>query len=97
MTGFQWQIAAAACFAAALGVPRWILNFLKKKRQKKFLDEFANAIDVIVRGIKAGLPVNDTLKVIAVESPDPVGTRVPGGHRRAEARCASRPGAGAHV
>ena len=49
------------------------MNFLKKKRQKKFLDEFANAIDVIVRGIKAGLPVNDTLKVIAVESPDPVG------------------------
>ncbi len=73
LTGFQWQIAAAAAFAAALGIPRWVVNFLKKKRQKKFLDEFANAIDVIVRGIKAGLPVNDTLKVIAIESPDPVG------------------------
>ncbi len=73
ITGFQWQIAAAAAFAACLGIPRWVLKFLKKRRQNKFLAEFANAIDVIVRGIKAGLPVNDTLKVIALESPDPVG------------------------
>ena len=73
MTGFQWQIAGAAAFAASLGIPRWVVNLIKKRRQAKFLGEFANAIDVIVRGIKAGLPVNDTLKVIAVESPDPVG------------------------
>ncbi len=73
MTGFSWQISLGAVFAATLGIPRWLLKFLKKRRQKKFLNEFANAIDVIVRGIKAGLPVNDTLKVIAQESPDPVG------------------------
>jgi len=73
MTGFSWQVAAAASFATFLGVPRWVINFLRKRRQAKFLNEFANAIDVIVRGIKAGLPVNDTLKVIATESPDPVG------------------------
>jgi tight adherence protein B len=71
--GMSPLIALLAAFAGALGLPRWMLKFLKKRRQKKFLDEFANAIDVIVRGIKAGLPVGDTLKVIAQESPDPVG------------------------
>lgn len=71
--GLQWQIALCAVFAMALGLPRWFLGYLKKRRQAKFLNEFANAIDVIVRGIRAGLPVNDTLRVISQESPDPVG------------------------
>jgi tight adherence protein B len=62
-----------AVFVAALGLPRWVLGFLTRRRQASFINEFANAIDVIVRGIKAGLPVNDCLKVIAAESPDPVG------------------------
>ncbi len=65
-------LAGAAAFAAALGVPRWLVMFLRKKRQDKFLHEFANAIDVMVRGIKAGLPVNDTLHIIATEAADPV-------------------------
>ncbi|MCC0008845.1 MAG: hypothetical protein H6875_00150 [Hyphomicrobiaceae bacterium] len=38
-------------------------------RQAKFLKEFANAIDVIVRGIKSGLPLNECLGIIARESP----------------------------
>ncbi|MGI9419930.1 MAG: type II secretion system F family protein [Geminicoccaceae bacterium] len=73
LSGSSWQLSLGAAFAACLGLPRWILKHLKKRRIAKFLDEFANAIDVIVRGIKAGLPVNDTLKVISQESPDPVG------------------------
>ncbi len=73
ITGSSPLIAAAGAFVSAVGFPRWVLRFLKKRRQNKFLDSFANAIDVIVRGIKSGLPVNDTLKVIATESPDPVG------------------------
>ncbi|MCP5084268.1 MAG: type II secretion system F family protein [Alphaproteobacteria bacterium] len=65
-------MAGAAGFSGALGVPRWLVMFLRKKRQDKFLNEFANAIDVMVRGIKAGLPVNDTLHIIATEAADPV-------------------------
>lgn len=64
---------AGAAFAAGLGLPRWVLGFLRKRRQKKFLVEFANAIDVIVRGVKSGLPLNDCLRMIGQESPDPVG------------------------
>lgn len=58
---------------AGLGLPRWVVGFLAKRRMKKFSGEFANAVDVIVRGIKSGLPVHDCFKVIARESPAPLG------------------------
>ncbi len=65
-------LAGLAGFACALGVPRWAVMFIRKRRQEKFLQEFANAIDVMVRGVKAGLPINDTLQIIANEAADPV-------------------------
>jgi len=55
-------------------LPRWIVNFLRKRRMKKFLVEFANAMDVIVRGVKAGLPLNDCIRIIANEAAEPVKT-----------------------
>lgn len=66
-------IAAAIGFAMALGVPRWVIAFLSKRRKKKFSKEFVGAIDIIVRGVKTGLPLNECLKIIAREVPDPVG------------------------
>ena len=44
-------------FAAGGGLPFWLLKFLKKRREAKFLQAFPDAVDVIVRGIKAGLPL----------------------------------------
>ena len=67
-------IMALAGFAGGLGVPRWTLSFLKKRREKAFTKEFAGAIDVIVRSVKSGLPVGEALKVVASEIPDPVGS-----------------------
>lgn len=64
--------AAGLGFAAGFGVPRWLLAFLKKRREAAFLNVFPDAVDVIVRGIKAGLPLLDCLKMIAVEAPEPV-------------------------
>jgi len=61
-------------FAAAFGLPRWILHFLKKRREKRFLNAFPDAVDVIVRGIKSGLPLLDNLKIIASEALEPVRT-----------------------
>ena len=61
-------------FVGGLGLPRWFLARLTKRRQNKFTDEFANAIDVIVRGVKSGLPLPECMGIIARESPDPVGT-----------------------
>lgn len=66
-------IALAAGFVVGMGLPRWILGFLRGRRIKKFTEEFANAIDIIVRGVKSGLPLNECLKIIAHESPEPVG------------------------
>lgn len=57
-----------------LGLPRFYLNQRRKKRLKRFTNEFPNAIDVIVRGIKSGLPLNDCLRIIANEAQEPVKT-----------------------
>jgi tight adherence protein B len=62
-----------AVFVAAIGLPRWLLSFLKTRREKKFTNDFANAIDVIVRSVKSGLPTNDALRLIGQEFRDPVG------------------------
>lgn len=69
-------IYACAAFAVAgvLGLPRWFVNRQRKRRIRKFVDEFANAVDVIVRGVKAGLPLNDCIRIIANESAEPVRT-----------------------
>jgi tight adherence protein B len=62
----------AFAFAAAFGLPRWLLKFLKKRREARFLDGLPDAVDVIVRGIKAGLPLLDSLKLIASEGIEPI-------------------------
>jgi tight adherence protein B len=70
--GFGLLAGVALGFAGAFGMPRWYLSFRKKRRENKFLDAFPDAVDVIVRGIKAGLPLLDSLKVITVDAPEPV-------------------------
>src|SRR5713226_7193671 len=64
--------AAGLSLAAGLGLPRWSLNFLKKRREKKFLKALPDAVDVIVRGIKAGLPLFESIKVVASDAPEPL-------------------------
>jgi tight adherence protein B len=61
-----------AGFIGTFGLPYWVVNKITKRRQAKFLDEFANAIDVIVRGVKSGLPLNECLAIISRESPSPI-------------------------
>jgi tight adherence protein B len=71
-SGLGLLAAGALGFAGAFGLPRWMLSFLKKRRENKFLKDFPDAVDVIVRGIKAGLPLLDCLKMVALESPEPM-------------------------
>jgi tight adherence protein B len=70
--GASLLTTAGICFAAGFGLPRWMLNFLKRRRERKFIEAFADAVDVIVRGVKAGLPLGDCLKVIATDAEEPV-------------------------
>ena len=53
-------------------MPRWLLGFLKKRREKQFIAALPDAVDIIVRGIKAGLPLFDSIKVVAADAPEPL-------------------------
>ncbi len=65
-------ISAGVAFVVGFGLPRWFLNFVIGRRQKKFTSNFADAMDIIVRGVRTGLPLGDCLKIIAHESPEPL-------------------------
>ncbi|MDE2384154.1 MAG: type II secretion system F family protein [Alphaproteobacteria bacterium] len=66
-------VAGLGLFVGGLGLPRWVLGYLRKRRQNKFLNDFADAIDVLVRGLKSGLPVSEAMKIISTEQGEPVG------------------------
>ncbi len=74
---FVWGMPPLICLgggvAMGLGFPRWFLKYMINRRLERFLHIFADAIDVMVRGLKAGLPVNEAMKVIATEMEAPVG------------------------
>jgi tight adherence protein B len=72
LSGAGLLTAAGLGFAGAFGLPRWLLRYLKKRRESKFLNAFPDAVDIIVRGVKAGLPLLDCLKMITIDSPEPV-------------------------
>ncbi|MEM9169521.1 MAG: type II secretion system F family protein [Pseudomonadota bacterium] len=72
ITGQKPLIIGLMGLVGGLGAPNWFVGHYTKRRQKKFEEEFSNAIDVIVRGVKSGLPVNECLKIIANEAPKPV-------------------------
>ncbi|MEJ8310125.1 type II secretion system F family protein [Agrobacterium larrymoorei] len=67
-------VALGIGFIGILGAPRWVLRFLVKRRQTKFLEEFPNALDVMCRSIRSGLPLNEAVKLIASDGQEPVKT-----------------------
>ena len=67
-------VSVGGAAAGGFGIPNWIVSFLFKRRIKKFIEEFPNAVDVIIRGVKAGLPIGDCLRIIAGEAAEPVKT-----------------------
>jgi tight adherence protein B len=74
ISGLPLLVTTAAAFVAGAGLPRWILGFLTKRRQKKFLTELPNSLDVMCRSIKSGLPLNDAIRLIAADGQEPVKT-----------------------
>ena len=71
--GLDPKLCLGLAIGLGFGVPRFILNSAIARRQKKFTSHFADAMDIIVRGVRTGLPLGDCLKIIAHESPDPLG------------------------
>jgi tight adherence protein B len=72
--GAPLMVLPGALLAGAFGLPRWFVSFRRSRRVKAFLNEFPNALDIIVRAVKSGLPLNDAVRLIANESPEPVKT-----------------------
>lgn len=62
-----------ALFVAAF-IPHYVVGFLIKRRINKFNAKFPDAIELLVRGLRSGLPISETLTLVAQEIPDPVGT-----------------------
>lgn len=71
--GPLWVLPGAAA-VGFFGLPRWYVGFRRSRRVKAFLEEFPNALDVIVRAVKSGLPLNDGVRLIASEAREPVRT-----------------------
>jgi tight adherence protein B len=78
---FAAMVAGAPLFTlpvillvGVFGISRWFVNFRKKRRIKAFLNEFPNALDIIVRAVKSGLPLNDGVRLISNEAQEPVRT-----------------------
>ena len=72
LAGMPILVMVGAAFVAGFGLPRWIVGFLVSRRQKKFLEEFPNSLDVMVRSIRSGLPLNDAIRMIAADGQEPV-------------------------
>ncbi len=68
------MIAAGIAIIGGFGLPRWYVGHRRNSRVKKFLNAFPAAIDIIVRGIKAGIPLGDCLRNISTEADEPVRT-----------------------
>ncbi len=56
-----------------LALPHIVVGYLGKRRQNKFIDHFPDAIDLMTRGLKSGLPIGESIKTAGEEVPDPVG------------------------
>ncbi|GJE12949.1 MULTISPECIES: type II secretion system F family protein [Methylobacterium] len=65
-------VGAAAAFAGGFGLPAWLLRRLRLKRIAKFNKELPNAVDVVVRGIRTGIPVGDCFRMVSREAEEPV-------------------------
>jgi tight adherence protein B len=65
-------LAAMVALIGSAGLPRLLLDRLRRRRIAKFIANFPNAIDIIVRGVKSGLPLGDTIRIAASESVEPV-------------------------
>ena len=70
----QPLLVLGAFIGGGVGLPRFVLNFMIKNRHKKMINQFADALDIIVRGVKSGLPLNECIRIISKESPDPLRT-----------------------
>lgn len=74
VAGYGWPLALLAALLCGIGLPIMVLRHLRKRRRKKFEEQLPEAIDIIVRGLKAGHPLPIAIAMVAREMDDPIGT-----------------------
>lgn len=73
MKGFPWYLAMMLGLFVAVGVPHFVVGKMIKRRLNKFNVNFPDAIELMVRGLRSGLPITETLGIVASELGGPVG------------------------
>jgi tight adherence protein B len=73
IAGLTPALAVPIALAGGLGIPHIVVGFLAGRRRKKFLAVFPEAVDLIVRGLKSGLPISESMTAVGREMADPVG------------------------
>lgn len=73
MAGLPLLLALILGFLLGVGLPHFWISLLIHRRAKKFLTSFVDAIDLLVRGLRSGLPISESIGVVGRELPDPVG------------------------
>lgn len=73
LRGFSLVASVLVSTATGFGIPHMVVGYLISKRINKFTASFPDALDLLVRGLRSGLPVSDTMGVVAREIPGPVG------------------------
>ena len=71
--GAPLLLALMVSLAVGLGLPHFVTGFFIKRRVAKFTAKFPDAIELLVRGLRSGLPITETMGVVASEVPGPVG------------------------
>ncbi len=69
-----WIIAIPLSITAGLALPHMVVGMMASRRTNKFIETFPDAIDLMIRGLRSGLPVSESIKSVAAEMSDPVGT-----------------------
>jgi tight adherence protein B len=74
IAGFDWLLAIPAAFGAGIGLPLIVLRSLRQSRRNKFEEQLPEAVDTMVRSLKAGHPLPVAISMVAREMEDPIGT-----------------------
>ena len=71
--GLPILLAITVGLMIGVALPHMVVSKLIKRRIKQFNAKFPDAIELMVRGLRSGLPISETMQVVSEEIPDPVG------------------------
>lgn len=74
VSGYSWPLALLAALAGGIGLPVLYLRYLRQKRRNKFEEQLPEAVDIMVRSLRAGHPLPVAISMVARELEDPIGT-----------------------